>query len=295
MFRKAFIPTLIVIAALAPAAPAGGGPGQDEIALPPEFRPEGIASGKGDRFFVGSIPQASVYSGSFKTGQGSVLVPPHPGRAHIGLKASRGKLFVAGGPSKGVYVYDSRTGADVASYSLPDAGFINDVVVTRRAAYFTDSQVAQLYRVRIHRDGTPGALTRIPLTGDLKYLEGFNLNGIESTGKRLIVVQSNTGKLFSVKPGSGRTREIVTGAELTMGDGLLLRGRRLYVVRNTINEVAVVKLGRKLRAGRVKRVITDDRFDVPTTLAAFKQSIYAVNARFDRPDTEEDDIVRLKR
>ena len=226
-----------------------------------------------------------------------MLVPPHPGRAHVGLKASRGKLFVAGGESKAVYVYDSRTGADVASYPLPDAGFINDVVVTKRAAYFTDSQVAQLYRVRIRRDGTPGKLTRIPLTGDLKYVEGFNLNGIESTGKRLIVVQSNTGKLFTVRPGSGRrrTREIVTGAELTMGDGLLLRGRRLYVVRNRINQVAVVKLGRKLRTGRLKRVITDARFDVPTTLAPFKRSIYAVNARFDNPDTEADDIVKLKR
>ena len=47
------------------------------------------------------------------------------------------------------------------------------------------------------------------------------------------------------------------------------------------------------RAGH--RVITDDRLDVPTTLASFKRSVYAVNARFDRPDTEDDDIVKLPR
>jgi hypothetical protein len=41
-------------------------------------------------------------------------------------------------------------------FSLPDAGFVNDVVLTRGAAYFTDSLVQQLYRVRIGRRGRLG-------------------------------------------------------------------------------------------------------------------------------------------
>ena len=295
MFRKAFIPTLILIAAIASAAPAGGGPGQDEIALPAEFRPEGLASGKGDRFFAGSIPQGSVYSGSYRTGQGSVLVPPHPGRNHVGLKAARGKLFVAGGESKAVYVYNARTGADVASFPLPDAGFVNDVVVTRRAAYFTDSLVAQVYRLGIRRDGSLGKLKRIPITGEFQYVAGFNANGIETAGKRLVIVQSATGKLFRVNPRSGRSREIEIDTPVTNGDGLLRGGRKLYVVQNQENKIAVVKLDRKLRTGDVRRFITDSRLDVPTTLAPFKKSIYAVSARFDRPDTEDDDIVKLPR
>ena len=124
---------------------------------------------------------------------------------------------------------------------------------------------------------------------------GFNANGIETAGKRLVLVQSNTGKLFSLNPRSGRSREIVIDEPVTQGDGLLRRGRKLYVVQNRANKIAVVKLGRKLRTGDVRRFITDSRLDVPTTLAAFKKSIYAVNARFDRPDDSDDDIVKLPR
>ena len=36
------------------------------------------------------------------------------------------------------------------------------------------------------------------------------------------------------------------------------------------------------------------KLDVPTTIAPFKQFVYAVNARFDRPDDSDDDIVRLR-
>jgi len=291
MLKKTLIASLAATALLAPAAPAGGGPGQETIALPDEFRPEGIASGKADRFFVGSIPQGAVFSGSYRTGQGAVLVPPHPGRNHVGLKAAHGKLFVAGGESKAIYVYNSRTGADVAAFPLADAGFVNDVVVTKRAAYFTDSLVAQVYRLGIRRDGSLGKLKRIPITGEFQYVDGFNANGIETVGKRLVIVQSNTGKLFSVNPRSGRSREIEIDTPVTQGDGLLRRGHKLYVVQNRQNKIAVVKL----RTGKVRRFITDSRLDVPTTLAPFKKSIYAVNARFDRPDDSDDDIVKLPR
>jgi hypothetical protein len=111
-----------------------------------------------------------------------VLVPPHPGRNHVGLKVDRRNdlLFVAGGASKGIYVYDSETGADVARFSIPDAGFINDVVLTRKAAYLTDSQVQRFYRLGIGRHGRLGRLEAIPITGELVYTAGFNANGIEA-------------------------------------------------------------------------------------------------------------------
>jgi hypothetical protein len=83
MLRKALPITVLALALLAPAAPAGTG-AQSSIPLPPEFRPEGIASGKGDRFYVGSIPLGAVYRGSYRTGEGAVLVPPHAGRNHTG-------------------------------------------------------------------------------------------------------------------------------------------------------------------------------------------------------------------
>jgi sugar lactone lactonase YvrE len=297
MLRKALPITVLVLAVLVPAAPAGSG-AQSSIALPQEFRPEGIASGKGDSFYVGSIPQGAVFKGSYRTGEGAVLVPPHPGRNHIGLKVDTrfDRIFVAGGGSHGVYLYDSKTGADVATFALPDAGFINDVVLTRDAAYFTDSQVAQLYRVPIGRKGELGELERIPLTGDLQFMEGNNANGIDTApgGRGLIVVQTNTGRLFRVSPRRGDTREIVLDQPVTNGDGILRQGHTLYVVQNRDNKVAVVKLDGRLRRGQVRSFLTDPRLDVPTTIAPFKDFIYAVNARFGLPDDDDDDIVRLR-
>jgi sugar lactone lactonase YvrE len=294
MASKTLCVLLAFAAALAIAPAAGARPFPDTIELPAEWRPEGIATGKGTTFYVSSIPQGAVWRGDYRTGRGSVLVPPHPGRNHIGLKFDHGRLFVAGGPSKGIYVYDARTGEDVRAYSVPEAGFINDVVVTRDGAWFTDSQVQQLYFVPIGRHGELGELRRVPITGDLEYTEGFNANGITATpnGKRLIIVKSNTGQLF-VSDLAGRTREIELDVPVPNGDGILLRGHTLYVVQNQLNRIAVVDLD-GLRSGEVERYLTDPRFDIPTTIAPFGGALYAVNARFNRPDTSPDDIIRVK-
>jgi hypothetical protein len=297
MLRKALPITILVLALLVPAAPAGSG-AQSSIPLPDEFRPEGIASGEGDSFYVGSIPLGAVYRGSYRTGEGEVLVPPHPGRNHIGLKVDTkfDRLFVSGGESKAIYVYDSKTGADVAKFPLPDAGFINDVVLTRNAAYFTDSLVPQLYRVGIRRNGELTPPQRITYNGELRFTMGFNANGIEtlSNGRRLVVVKGNTGQLFRVNGRTGFTREIDLDEPVPNGDGLLRRGHTLYVVQNRLNKIAVVKLDDRERSGEVRRFLRDPRLDVPTTIAPFKDFIYAVNARFDLPDDSDDDIVRLR-
>jgi hypothetical protein len=296
MLRVATATALVAFLLLVPAAPAGQS-AQPTIPLPDEFRPEGIASGPKSSFYAGSIPLGAVYRGSYRTGEGDVLVPPHPGRNHTGLKVDKRfhRLFVSGGASKGIYVYDSHTGEDVASYAIPDAGFVNDVVLTKRAAYVTDSQVQRLYRVPIAKDGSLGALELLPITGDFQFVPGFNANGIEALpgGKTLIVVQSGLGKLFAVDAESGDSREIALDTPVNNGDGLLLRGRTLYVVQNQLNRIAVVKLGRHLDSGRVKGFLTHPEFDVPTTIAPFRQFIYAVNARFDRPDESDADIVRV--
>ena len=184
----------------------------------------------------------------------------------------------------------------MATFPLPDAGFVNDVVLTRDAAYFTDSLVPQLHRVGIGRNGELTPPQRITYSGDLQFAQDFNVNGIDTApgGRSLIVVQSNLGKLFRVDAGTGQTREIELDQPVTNGDGILRRGHTLYVVQNRDNKVAAVELDGRLRSGTVSRFLTDPRLDVPTTIAPFGDFIYAVNARFGRPDDDEDDIVRLR-
>lgn len=99
-------------------------------------------------------------------------------------------LFVACGGSGRATVFDAELGDVVASCQLQDAPtFINDVVVTREAAYFTDSQTPFLYRVALGPAGEPAAdAIPMPLPGT------FRTNGILSTtnGEHLFVVAGPT-------------------------------------------------------------------------------------------------------
>jgi len=258
----------------------------ETIALPNGWQPEGIAIGNGTTFYVGSIPTGAIYRGDLRTGRGAPLVQGATGRAAIGVDFDHGRLFVAGGSTGKGFVYDARTGTLVRELQLATGGgptFVNDVVVAKRAAWFTDSNRAVLYRLPLSKNGSPAATAKaVALTGDFQLASGFNLNGIDATpnGKTLVVVQSVNGKLFRVTT-SGMTTEIdLGGATVTNGDGILLQGRTLYVVRNQNNEIAVVQLGKDLATGTVGRTITDPDFDVPTTIDRLGSRLFAVNARF---------------
>jgi sugar lactone lactonase YvrE len=303
--RRLLVLLLMATVALLPAT-AGAATFPDLIRLPDGWQPEGIAAGRGTSLYVGSIPTGAVWKADARTGKGEVLVEGREGRAAIGIKVDkRNRLFVAGGPTGMAFVYDARTGEDLASYQLTPEGtaatFVNDVAVTHKAAYFTDSLNQQLYVVPFGRKGRlpgQGKVRVLPLTGDLVYTTGFNLNGIAADrgGRALLAVQSNTGLLFRINPRTGVTRQVdLGGASLTNGDGLLLIGRVLFVVRNQLNEIAVVKLNRSLDRGRVVTTLTDPDFDVPTTIALQAGRLYAVNARFGNPDPDSAryDIVRV--
>lgn len=262
---------------VAPQAAAHGVPGS--IPLPDGFQPEGIAIDHAPVAYLGSLADGSIYRADLRSGRGKVI-SRGPGTPSVGLKMDDGKLYVAGGAAGDARVVDTRSGRVLKSYQLADGeAFVNDVVLTRDAAWFTDSLNPVLYRVPRSGNGEPAT---VPLTGDLVYQDGFNVNGITRTpdGKGLLVVQSNTGGLFRVDPRSGRTRQVDVDTTLTNGDGMLLEGRTLYVVQNRANTVTELRLDREASTGRVTGRITDDRFDVPTTVARFGDRLYLPNARF---------------
>jgi sugar lactone lactonase YvrE len=222
-------------------------------------------------------------------------VPGRTGGAATGLTVDRrNRLFVSGAGTGTARVYKAGSGRLLREYVLTSAPtFINDVALTRRAAYFTDSQRQQLYVLRLGRHGRlPAAARTLPLTGDLQYDNDpatFELNGIAAAGRgRLITVQSGTGKLFLVHARTGDTDEIdLGGGSVVNGDGLLLRGRTLYVVQNRDNKIAVVRLHQGLRRGEITGYLTDSDFDTPTTVAFRAGFLWAVNARFSTPVTPD--------
>jgi hypothetical protein len=275
---------------IALAAPAGAQPFPDSIPLPDDFAPEGIATGAGTTFYAGSITLGDIYRGDLRTGEGAIFIDAPAGRSALGLKADRrhGLLFVAGGVTGEAYVYDLRTGVPVASYQFgtPGASLVNDVIVTRDAAYFTDSFAPVLYVVPIGPGGELGSGETLALSGPAATVvpDEPGLNGIEATrdGKTLIVDHSALGALFTVDPLTGESTAIdVDGLIAGTLDGLLLHGRDLWVVENFPNTLARVSLSPDLSSGEITATITSPLFRVPTTIARHGSRLAAVNARFD--------------
>jgi sugar lactone lactonase YvrE len=310
MRRSLAITVAAVVVGTAAVSTAPAAPGTttfpEVIALPDGWLPEGIAVGRGSTFYSGSRANGAIYRGDLRTGEGSIFAPGATGRVAVGLSVDqRGRyLFVAGGPTGEAYVFDANSGALVANYVLTAPGtFVNDVIVTRDAAYFTDSARPVLYRLALGPDGrVDPAMTieEIDLGGDWQQVPGFNANGIEATpnGEWLIVVNSTVGALYRVDPQTGDTTQIdLGGASVTAGDGLLLQGSTLYVVRNQLNTIVVIDLSSDLLQGTVTGQITSPLFDVPTTIAMFGSSLYAINARFSTPPTPTTtySIVRVPR
>lgn len=272
------------------------------IALPGDaIFPEGIAA-KGKYIYTGSSADGRIFRAERRGTTGELLSPAgDQGRtAAIGMKIDRsGHLVVAGGPTGTVFVLDRETGATLGKYARPAAGayvpgtptFLNDVAIAKNGdAYITDSFSAVIYRIPAASLAAPtmtGVLEEwLTLAGTpIVYQNGFNLNGIVAYKNRfLIVVQSNTGKLYRIRIGSKQVTEIsVRGADIVGGDGLVLHDNRLYVVNR--GEVDVLKMKRKFRSARLRTTITDATFDSPTTAALHKGRLYVVNSQFGKQAT----------
>jgi len=260
----------------------------DRIDLPVGWQPEGVTT-DGHSVFSGSLATGKILRADPRTGRTMVLPKSETGTPAVGLDYDRRRdvIWVAGGPSGTIKVQKASSGRLLRTYTFP-AGperFVNDLVVTRRAVYATDSQNAVLGVVRLdrshHRLPASGEIATIPLGGDYVQEPGFNANGIVASRHALLVIQSNTGKLFKVNRSTGNATEVDLGGEsLTNGDGLEIDGDILYVVRNQLNLVAVVDLNRRLTRGEVVDEITSDDLDIPATVALVRHSLWAANARF---------------
>jgi streptogramin lyase len=283
--------TVVGVALWVPLAGAAQAqPFPDQLDLPAGVQPEGITIGPGATAYLGSLVDGDIYAFDLRTGE-LTLVREGPGSPSVGLKIdNQGRLFVAGGPSGTGRVIDVETDAMPREYTFAsDQTFINDVVLTRDFAWFTDSMQPQLYGLPLGSGGSPGVqadVVTLPLTGDWVQTAGFNANGIAETPNRqaLLVVQSSTGFLFRVDPETGVATRVDLGDTLvTGGDGLLVRGNTLYVVQGRLNKVSVIKLDADGTSGVLMDTLTNTEFDVPTTVAAFGDSLYLPNARFTTP------------
>ena len=256
---------------------------------------EGIGYDRRSHFYVSETTGGEIHRGSIGRPQTHQWLDGDgtDGRYTArGINVDRkGRVFIAGGPNStmqpgapDMWVYSS-SGRLLAGLStgLADV-MINDVAIGRDgSAYFTDSTKPQVFRVWQNRRGWHVEVWK-DASATIRQMGGFNLNGIVATpdGKALLIVQSNAAKLWRFDLRTRNVTEVVvTGANLASGDGLVLRGHRLSVVRNFPQRLTTVRLSEHWRRAWLHSELRTDPERVLTTAKIARGRLLAVDSKFD--------------
>jgi sugar lactone lactonase YvrE len=297
--KRTLIAVLAVLALAVGASVASAHKGHDDkggakartftLKPDPAGNPEGVAFDKRSKaFFVGITADGAIYRGTLGSDTVAPYIPGATGKSAVGLKVKRGKLYVAGGATGSITVYDIATKAQVAKFETGSGGFLNDLQVTRNGdVYVTDSFRPTLWHVTADQvkagSGTPQALdvSAIPYEGG----GAFNANGIVAKrARKLVVVDTNSGKLFRIKlgkdGGSIDSIDEIKGATVPGGDGMLLDNGRLVVVQGDPAQLSFLKLRKDARRAKLERTQTSDKLRGPSTVDRAKKLYLVVNADF---------------
>lgn len=270
--------------------------------LPPSVKfPEGIAFSTATQMFYtadaenGTVVEISRKGDATRIVAGPGVVAPvgtttFP--AALGMKVdAANRLWIAGGRTGRMSVLDVKTGKLIRQVASPTAGsLINDVAIAGNAAYFTDTRNPTLWRLAAEG----------PRIGDLQpwisfadtpiqYDGGNNLNGITLTpdGQYLIVVQMDKGLLFRIEIASQAIRAInTTGIDLSGGDGLVMIGDVLYVVRQPAGEIVALQIQPDPLLAKVITRFRDPALAWPATAVAVENSLVVANSQFNARATK---------
>lgn len=251
--------------------------------------PEGIAFDPlGDRFIVGSARLGHLFSVS-AAGELRQFSSDDRIATTLGVKvdAPRNRVIAAvtdygvgvrSDPHRrnnlaAVAVFDLATGRTLALHDLTDlvpgpAHLANDVAVDAHGnIYVTDSLAAAIYRI------DPSGQRSVLLQSERFRGEGFRLNGLDvHPDGYLLVIQKADGGLFRVPLDNPQGfTEVSLPEPMTAGDGILLVGQDLLVIRNrtatvAANEIVVLRSGDGWRSATVaNRMAHEDNYPATAT------------------------------
>lgn len=255
--------------------------------------PEGITEDPGGvMFYVSSARQGTIFRGRTDAAGLEVWQPGGvDGRGQaLGMAVDdANRLLVCGGETGYLFAYDTCAGQLLAQRTVPATPtLLNDVCVTGRAAYVTDSARPVVWRVPL--DDGIGELE--PFADLTRYgadpAAGHYLNGIVPAlgGTILVVAAQGTGVLWRVDLMTGAAAPIDLNGALVSGDGLVFAGDLLYACDNTEEPDGAVRFwltAIRLQpgadsgqlAGRWERPAADS----PTTAAYIDGRLYLVNSQ----------------
>lgn len=287
--------SIVVPGGEAEAQSARGGKDTIEYVVPAN-PPEGVVYDRRTKaFYGGSVSDGTLYRGTLDNPTAEVFLPagaPDGRTEAVGVNVDKeGRLYVAGGSTGTLFVYDIATKEPVARFETGTGGFINDVTITKTGdVYFTDSFRPFIYRVTAEQveagGGVPEAISLAP---EVNYGPGtqnpaspFNANGIRATqnGKYVIFDDTNDGKLYRLTTATNEIREIQVQGQTDNPDGLELRGHTLYAVDNQNELIVKVRLSGDYLEGRVVSNTTSPEFHTPTTVSIAGGRLLVANAEF---------------
>ena len=284
----------IAIALAAALAMAGGAlaapdkPSTEYVLTVNNGNPEGVAwDPESQTFFTGTTSNGTIYRGTLGDTSVDVWIAG-PGTAVIGMKVDDGLLYVAGGPSGLVKVYDISSASLVATFETGTGGFLNDLVVTDHGVFVTDSLRPFIWHITPELleagSGTPEAIAVSP---EIPFGGGFALNGIVSfrAGEELVVVHSALGRLYRIDltfSGSSVDERSITQitAPTVNGDGLLVDQGMLVAIIGGAGQLMFLDLDAQHTSASLLFTRTDPTFQRPSTIARAHNTYLVVNADF---------------
>ena len=285
---RSFAVSGAVAAVLAVGSVAAADPATRVYTLTPSTHanPEGVAADpRSGAFFVGATGDGTIYRGTLGNPNAEEFIAGAAGKSAVGLKIAGGRLYVAGGATGDVVVYDLASRRQLAAFATGAGGFLNDLAITPSGDVFvTDSFRPTLWHITAAQvragHGTPEAISVAP---EITYQAGaFNLNGIVPLGEHsLIAVQSVNGALFRIDlERGGRHIQQLDVEAVVGGDGMLLDRGRLVVVQGAPAQLTFIELDRRFSHGTVVGHLTDPTLRGPSTVARDRDRFLVVNADF---------------
>ncbi len=257
---------------------------------------EGIGVDRHQRtFYVSEVTGGEIHRGDVRTGEATEWMQEGAdGRFTArGITTDRDdRIYIAGGPNgigtgrPDLWVYEA-DGALLAALRVDEPNaFINDVIIgPDGAAYFTNSNAPQVFRVAEH-GGDWHVTTWADATGIIATPPGFNLGGIVVSADRsaLIVAQGNLGKLWRFDLVTSTATEIaLDGADVTNADGLVREGRHLMVVRNFSQVLTTLLIDAAGHQAHLVSEIATDPDRVFTTAKIARGRLLLIDSHFDEP------------
>jgi sugar lactone lactonase YvrE len=195
-----------------------------------------------------------------------------------------GRVFVAGGPTGTVRVFD-RGGALLATVATGVAGsYLNDVAVAPDGSVLiTDSSLPKIWQVT--RSGGSWSIAEWKdVSETIAYtpsLADFDLGGIVITGRFVLTSQGTTGQLWRIDRRTKAIVEVDLGdADIVNADGIVLKGRKLWVVQNFSRQISEFRLDRRFTTAELRDVTATPATRTFTTAKLARGRLLVVDSQF---------------